>query len=381
MQVLQSVLQKMQSPKVVFWSAGILGITFLVLCWVLGKTQKVDLLAQAEQIVPYGDWDEEGDSQGSFVENDGILNLKGVLGKQKEWPYVGLSLRLGPTDPDSSRSCLDLHKVDTILVKIRAQNTEQVNLQMIDRMPAGNAEPFRLLELGFPVHEEWRTLRIPVEELQIPNWWKVKHQLAVGPQPRYRDQVCRLDFVVGSPTLRHKEFRVEIAQIEVDLPRNPLYFWLGIVSLMAWVFWGMMLVQKRKLLKQVIQNQELAEHIPVEVPEFMKPSSQWEPLQKWLLDQYSDPDCSAQKTAEALKLSERKIGELVKEHTGLGFREYLVHLRLKEAKRLLVESEVQIQQVALLAGFGHISHFNRVFKDKEGLSPREWRQKQKAAPE
>lgn len=58
-------------------------------------------------------------------------------------------------------------------------------------------------------------------------------------------------------------------------------------------------------------------------------------------------------------------------HTG--FHEYINHLRVEHAKKLLAESKNGILEIAMLCGFQSQQTFNRVFKEVCGISPREYR--------
>ena len=55
---------------------------------------------------------------------------------------------------------------------------------------------------------------------------------------------------------------------------------------------------------------------------------------------------------------------------------YIHMLRLKETKRLLLETDEKIIDIAALAGFGSLSAFNRFFKDQMGDSPAKYRKEQ-----
>ena len=62
-----------------------------------------------------------------------------------------------------------------------------------------------------------------------------------------------------------------------------------------------------------------------------------------------------------------------KEHLHTSFTKYLNDYRLIQAKKLLSESDLSILEVAGRCGFNNISYFNRLFKKKYSLTPRELR--------
>ena len=62
-----------------------------------------------------------------------------------------------------------------------------------------------------------------------------------------------------------------------------------------------------------------------------------------------------------------------KEKFGKNYTEYLLELRIKEAKKLITHSSMDIVQICFECGFNTVTHFNRVFKRITGLTPTEYR--------
>lgn len=62
-----------------------------------------------------------------------------------------------------------------------------------------------------------------------------------------------------------------------------------------------------------------------------------------------------------------------KKEVGINFSEYLLTLRMQEAKRLLKTSSKQIKEVAILVGIGNVSYFTSVYKKQFGITPAESR--------
>lgn len=59
--------------------------------------------------------------------------------------------------------------------------------------------------------------------------------------------------------------------------------------------------------------------------------------------------------------------------TGFAPWQYVLHLRLREARRLLAISDEPLERVAERIGFGSASHLSRAFKKSFGHAPRAWR--------
>jgi two-component system, response regulator YesN len=63
--------------------------------------------------------------------------------------------------------------------------------------------------------------------------------------------------------------------------------------------------------------------------------------------------------------------------TGRGFTDILTGIRVKEAKRYLLETNKPVKEIALLVGFHNPNYFSRIFKEVLGMSPREYRMNNK----
>ncbi len=67
------------------------------------------------------------------------------------------------------------------------------------------------------------------------------------------------------------------------------------------------------------------------------------------------------------------LSHLFKEVSGFTFKEYLILQRISKAKELLVHTNQSITDVAMSSGFGNVSHFIRIFKNNEGMTPLQYR--------
>ncbi len=58
---------------------------------------------------------------------------------------------------------------------------------------------------------------------------------------------------------------------------------------------------------------------------------------------------------------------------GMNLREYINHIRIDEAKRLLLTTNLSVSEVAGMVGYDNISYFSTVFRKRTGISPMDWR--------
>ena len=78
--------------------------------------------------------------------------------------------------------------------------------------------------------------------------------------------------------------------------------------------------------------------------------------------------------SERLNYSKYYICHLFKEKTGITLSEYLAEKRYEKSVRLLNTTSYTIEKISSLCGFANVSSFTRFFKEKNGLSPKSYRQ-------
>ena len=87
-------------------------------------------------------------------------------------------------------------------------------------------------------------------------------------------------------------------------------------------------------------------------------------------------DLSLETVSEKYYLSPFYFSRTFKEVTGFHFVEYLNNVRIKEAKKLLCNQTLTIQEIASAVGFHSSTHFGRVFKQIAGCSPSAYKKKE-----
>lgn len=103
--------------------------------------------------------------------------------------------------------------------------------------------------------------------------------------------------------------------------------------------------------------------------------SRFEALVATYLDSAAgQPLPSVQHFAEALHVSPAHLGDVLRTHTGQNAQQYLHHALLEKAKGLLLGTAWSIRETAFQVGFENPSYFSRLFKQKTGLTPAEFRQ-------
>lgn len=77
--------------------------------------------------------------------------------------------------------------------------------------------------------------------------------------------------------------------------------------------------------------------------------------------------------AQITGVSESKFGRIFREKLGVSPRQYIKRVRIENACRLLLETDVTVTTVAQECGFYDHAHFTRAFTSSMGISPSSYR--------
>jgi transcriptional regulator GlxA family with amidase domain len=78
--------------------------------------------------------------------------------------------------------------------------------------------------------------------------------------------------------------------------------------------------------------------------------------------------------ANYVSMSEVSFSRFMKKRTSKSYIEYLNDLRLGIASRFLVETNKTVAEISIECGFNNLSNFNRIFKKRKGITPKEFRE-------
>ncbi|TBL76047.1 AraC family transcriptional regulator [Paenibacillus thalictri] len=96
-------------------------------------------------------------------------------------------------------------------------------------------------------------------------------------------------------------------------------------------------------------------------------------MRQYIEINYANPDLSLAHLSDKFDVNAKYVSQLFKEQFGMKFVDFLVNLRMEEAKRLLLASEDPIQDIAEKVGYTHGISFGRTFKKVVGTTPGDYR--------
>jgi len=97
----------------------------------------------------------------------------------------------------------------------------------------------------------------------------------------------------------------------------------------------------------------------------------------WLEANFDDPEAGVAEMAGVVAVEQRTLQRKLKALIGRTPAAHLQSYRLERARRLLVESDRTIQDIAYSCGFSSPQYFSRLFTGQEGVSPSGWRRQKR----
>ncbi|MDR1176418.1 MAG: response regulator [Treponema sp.] len=67
------------------------------------------------------------------------------------------------------------------------------------------------------------------------------------------------------------------------------------------------------------------------------------------------------------------LSQIFKKETGQNISDFLLGYRISRAKKMLMDSDLKIYEIADMSGFGSAQYFSRIFKEQTGMNPNEYR--------
>ncbi|WMJ74591.1 AraC family transcriptional regulator [Cytophagaceae bacterium ABcell3] len=350
-------------PKVFFC---ILPILAGVLFFVFSHKEDLQIYPAKVQIGYFSDEEKGGTTEIHYfdVKKD-TISTSYTLNDGFQFPYYGIFFTKG------HRHFYDLSDYDYLEVELKAERSRRIPIHIVLNVPEYtdtlDALSYRQMEQELDYSISQNTYRLYIDEFKTPAWWFMVRKVTeseIG-KPLYERvnsfniQNCQL----LSPGEREN---IDIYRItcKKDNLKAGVYGTTITLVLYTVIF---LTIRLRKLPENVVNLKQLSVG--------NQSDEEAEKILTYIAHHYPNTALNQETIQKELGFSEAKISNLIKTYTNTTFKKYLNHIRLQEAKRLLTETDRQINDIAYKVGYSNVSHFNRVFKESEKCSPNEYRKK------
>ncbi len=317
----------------------------------------VDVLKKKDRsVIHYTDNNDTIKSISTITKTDSSLFLSYTLNKKVLNPYVGISIK--------NKEQFDFENKEIIL-EFSSDKSQRfhvfLDIQFNDTLNCTLRHPITVIPTQ-------KIYKLQTSDFIIPPWWYKRHKIS-------QNLLKTLDFKKGQRIIFEFGWHqgkgvyreISINSIQISSNNKLIYFISSILLfLLQLVIFLPPTLKKKKEVVIDYQAQETTEEVTTEISEVTQ-------LIKYIGKHYDNPKLSLKLIKKDLKIHENKISPLIKSHLQISYKDYLNQVRITEAKRLLKNTELNINEIATLVGYNNSPTFNRIFKEKEEISPTDYR--------
>ena len=100
-------------------------------------------------------------------------------------------------------------------------------------------------------------------------------------------------------------------------------------------------------------------------------------VKKYIEEHYAEK-ITLQEVADAVGMSRTYLASLFKQETGMTILNYVTDVRLEKAREYLLHTSMKIYEITHAVGYEDNIHFSKLFKEKYGLGPMEYKRRIKS---
>ncbi|MBN1953138.1 MAG: helix-turn-helix transcriptional regulator [Bacteroidales bacterium] len=300
---------------------------------------------------------------------DSCISIRFILGDTLDNPYVGISI--APKNDAEFR----IGRYNQMRITSCATKLEKLGISIIAPGKEAN-EAGQLSDIYYyttrDITESKVDYSLDLKQFVIPDWWMEANR----DHPLKKSSSIRKISAINignayTPNIG-QDLSMEIYAITFTRNNRKLLLSVLGIELLVFVlaFASIFLIRKLSMGKHsiTIRYQPIAA-----APDKKGPLDFMDVINR----NFNKSELSLEFVCRETGVSQRKITTYVQTEFACNFKTYINRLRLTEAKRLLMDTDLNIGEIAFKVGFNNQSHFNRVFKEMMGSSPTEYRSKDK----
>lgn len=306
-----------------------------------------------------------------FNMGDRDITFKYLLRKGYRFPFAGF--KIVPAENNEFMDFSSFEKVKFIIKVNQPQNT-QIILATYEKGITNieDDQTFRYNSYEVTLQPDQTKYELGLIQFTTPNWWF--RQIKKGrPEVGEIDfsRILEIGFENGHLSNLNMEYGFKLSSIIFYKSRKGYYIQLAtFFSCYYLILFITFFLMQRKSKVQFIPYKSIPQstnddNIDVDAKCIIT----------FIGKHYDDPDLNISKVSKETGVPGSKISLTLKEIYNYNFKQYLNSLRIAEAKRLLLETDENITRIALDVGYNNPTHFHRIFKKAEDVSPREFRLK------
>lgn len=312
----------------------------------------------------------DGDNGNSVVTN---LKLKNEeihytyrLGDKYPDRYAGIIIKLKNKD-----NFFDMSEYDIMKINLDPKNSNVLKpILMTHKDGFTNPDSSltcRYSEIDLDLLKNKTIYKIKFKDFVTPIWWYEFNKTTktkMGEETYKKVAFIKLESSLLSPVNRDQSLVVKSILLKKD--HTILLVITSILIIAYYLIYFLWINNKRKLNDIKI--------IPYEKIEAQNhQDKELSSIINVIAKEYKNSELAIKDIEIATGINSNKISVLLQKHFDAPFKGYLNSIRISEAKRLLVETDWQISEIFYKVGYKNTTHFNRVFKQFNKMTPKEFR--------
>ncbi|MFN8256652.1 MAG: AraC family transcriptional regulator [Bacteroidales bacterium] len=351
------------------WALAISAVIVVACFFYFQRLKKINIFPGNENynIYYYTDNANGGKSEiTKFMNSDSLLELHFTLNEGFSSPYVGLTFGKKNGQP------INIKYYNEFQIELESKTIKGIGLSLFTpniyrKDSAGSREIYFFNNFG--ISPTRKTYTVDLNQLKIPDWWYELNKIPAG-ENISPDLGKVFNFNLGtaySPELK-SECSLKIYSISFNRNNRKLIIYLVLIEI-GFVLLLLVIQYFRKYFNAGIKPLVI-EYKPVSIENESNPAGDF---LEFINHHFSDLNLTLDKVSQSTGINQRKIANTIQQSYRCNFKTYLNQIRINESKRLLRETDLNIGEVAFKSGFNNQSHFNRVFKNLTGQSPKQFR--------
>lgn len=302
---------------------------------------------------------------------DSLIRFDYKVGNNINSPYVGLNI--GPKKNKSINAGI----YNQLEIKLKGHGINGIGIALVTqnsfiRMKEKNQGI--LFYHIFKITEGINSYTISIDKFEVPDWWGENNRIenASTLKPDLKNLETMNISSAFTPNTG-KTQSLEIYSITFSRNNKPLYLLIlilefAIIFSLFMVLFSIEKIQAGKKSITISYKAVKSESVTASKADFIE----------FINTNFQNSELTLDFVSGETGISQRKITNEIQNQFACNFKSYINRLRINESKRLLLETNLNIGEIAFKVGFNNQSHFNRVFKSEMQISPTEYRDKIKA---
>jgi AraC-like DNA-binding protein len=320
---------------------------------------------------PYSDNPAGGRSTIDHFEiNEDSVVLAYTLRKGIDSPFAGINCLI-----KAHEAFIDLRPYESIDLEIGSEHDVMIKILIrffIDGYSnINNFWSFGMMEQELFLKAKRKHYTIPIKKFSVPEWWYKQTSRENLPEAFAASLSKVSDFNIDASIFTGSEQEERLTLYGIAAQRSRTVALSAAILIFAAYAASFLLL----LIRARLKKEKTPELDRVHVELARKKDEDLSRITDLIGRLYHDQKIGTIRIYAETGINPRRINALVREKYGYNITRLINSVRIEEAKRLLVETDRQVLEIALAVGFSNAVHFNRVFRELTKVTPKEFRSK------